>query len=231
MTTEQDRTVLISGVSRGLGRALALEFAARGWRVVGFGRNEADVAALRAELGALHLIGVADVRDSGSLAAFLGPLLPRLARLDLVVNNAGVINRNAPLWEVPEAEFTQVMDVNVAGIHRMVRLVVPELLRRGAGVLVNMSSGWGRSTAPEVAPYCASKWAVEALSKALAEELPAGVACVSLNPGVIDTAMLRSCFGEAGAARCPTPAQWAKRAVPFLARLTAADNGRALTVP
>jgi NAD(P)-dependent dehydrogenase (short-subunit alcohol dehydrogenase family) len=79
------------------------------------------------------------------------------------------------------------------------------MIRRGSGVIVNFSSGWGRSVSAEVAPYCASKWAVERLTRALAEELPSGLAAVPLNPGIINTEMLQSCFG-ADAQNYPEPA-------------------------
>jgi NAD(P)-dependent dehydrogenase (short-subunit alcohol dehydrogenase family) len=104
------------------------------------------------------------------------------------------------------------------------------MIQHGKGVVVNFSSGWGRSTSPEVAPYCATKWGIEGLTAALAQELPAGLAAVALNPGIIDTRMLRSCFG-AGAASYPTPEEWAKAAVPYLASLGTRHNGKALTVP
>ena len=81
-----------------------------------------------------------------------------------------------------------------------------------------------------VAPYCATKRAIEGLTQALAQELPSGMAAVPLNPGIINTDMLRSCFGGS-AAGYPTPEEWAKVAVPFLLKLGAADNGRPLTVP
>ena len=97
-------------------------------------------------------------------------------------------------------------------------------------MIVNFSSGWGRSTSPEVAPYCASKWAIEGLSQALAQELPPGLAAVALNPGIINTDMLQRCFGP-GASAYPTADEWAKKAVPFLANLGASDNGRSLTAP
>jgi NAD(P)-dependent dehydrogenase (short-subunit alcohol dehydrogenase family) len=100
---------------------------------------------------------------------------------------------------------------------------------RKRGVVVNFSSGWGRSVSAEVAPYCATKYAIEGLTKALAEELPAGMAAVPLNPGIIDTDMLRSCFG-ADASRYPSPAEWAESAVPFLLGLGPKDNGRSLSV-
>jgi NAD(P)-dependent dehydrogenase (short-subunit alcohol dehydrogenase family) len=97
-------------------------------------------------------------------------------------------------------------------------------------VVVNFSSGWGRSADAEVAPYCATKWAIEGLTQALAQELPSGMAAVALNPGIIDTDMLRSCFG--GSARSyPTADEWAQRAVPFLLSLGSAQNGQPLTAP
>jgi NAD(P)-dependent dehydrogenase (short-subunit alcohol dehydrogenase family) len=96
-------------------------------------------------------------------------------------------------------------------------------------VIVNLSSGWGRSTSPEVAPYCATKYAVEGLTLALAQELPGGMAAVPLNPGVIDTDMLRQAWSD-GAASYPKPDQWAKKAAPFLLALGPKDNGRSLTV-
>jgi NAD(P)-dependent dehydrogenase (short-subunit alcohol dehydrogenase family) len=95
---------------------------------------------------------------------------------------------------------------------------------------VNLSSGWGRSTSPEVAPYCASKWAVEGLSQAVAQETAGRVAVIALNPGVIDTEMLRSTFGE-DASHYPDASTWAALAVPFIASLGLDDNGRALTAP
>ncbi len=112
----------------------------------------------------------------------------------------------------------------------IIRAFLPAMMERGEGVVVNFSSGWGRSTAPEVAPYCATKWGIEGLTSALAQELPPGLAAVALNPGVIDTRMLRSCFGE-NAASYPDPAHWAEMAVPFLASLSARHNGMPLTVP
>ncbi len=112
-----------------------------------------------------------------------------------MLNNAGVINRNARLWEVPEREFSQVIDVNIKGIANVIRHFVPAMVKRKRGVIVNFSSGWGRSTDAEVAPYCATKWAIEGLTQAFAQELPSGMAAVALNPGIINTDMLQSCFG------------------------------------
>ncbi len=104
------------------------------------------------------------------------------------------------------------------------------MIDRGSGVIVNFSSGWGRSTSPGVAPYCAAKWAIEGLSQALAADLPRGLAAVALNPGVINTDMLRLSFG-ASADSYPEPTVWVERAVPFLLKLGPQHNGQALSVP
>jgi len=149
---------------------------------------------------------------------------------DLLLNNAALINRNAPLWKVPAGEFSDVIDVNIKGVTNVIRHFVPAMIACRCGVIVNFSSGWGRSTDAEVAPYCATKWAIEGLTQSLAQELPPGLVAVPLNPGIIDTDMLRSCFGGS-AASYPRPAEWAKNAAPFLLKISAADNGKPLTVP
>ena len=148
---------------------------------------------------------------------------------DLVLNNAAVINRNAPLWKVSAEEFGLVIDVNIKGVANVIRHFVPMMIERGSGVVVNFSSGWGRSTDAEVAPYCAAKWAIEGLTRALAQELPANVAAIALNPGIINTDMLQSCFGGSASAY-PSAEQWARKAAPFLLALGPRHNGQSLTV-
>ncbi len=205
---------------------MAEEFAQHGHMVMGCSR----VADRARCLGAPHRLDTVDVAEDAQVQAWSHTLVAEYGPPDLLINNAGVINRNAPLWEVPVAEFDQVIDVNIKGTANVIRHFLPAMLARGAGVIVNFSSGWGRSTSPEVAPYCASKWAIEGLTQALAQELPKGLAVIALNPGIIDTEMLRSCFGEEAAGYW-TANQWSKKAVPYLLNLGVKDNGRALSVP
>lgn len=224
------RLIAITGATRGLGRALAEGFAALGHTVIGCGRSAEAVESLRAALGAPHDFTAVDVAREDEVRAWAEGFLARLGAPDLLVNNAGVMNRNARLWDVPAEEFDRIIDVNIKGVANVIRHVVPAMIARRSGVIVNLSSGWGRSTAPEFAPYCASKWAVEGLTRALAQELPAGLAAVPLNPGIIDTDMLRSSFGSQ-ASNFIGPGPWAKAAVPFLLDLGPKDNGKPLTVP
>jgi NAD(P)-dependent dehydrogenase (short-subunit alcohol dehydrogenase family) len=222
--------ILLTGASRGLGRAMVEGFTKLGHVVVGCATDERAVAELGKTFAAPHRFYRVDVRDDRQVAEWARAVDAAGSPFDLVLNNAAIINRNAPLWEVPADEFQRLLDVNVVGTANVVRHFVPAMVRRGKGVIVNFSSGWGRSTSAEVAPYCATKFAIEGLTQALAQELPAGMAAVPLNPGIINTEMLQSCFGG-DAAAYPTPEQWAKRAIPFLLQLGAKDNGEPLSVP
>ncbi|TLD72735.1 SDR family oxidoreductase [Phragmitibacter flavus] len=224
------KTVLITGVSRGLGRAMVDEFIDQGWTVAGCCRSAAAVKELTQQYPAPHLFVQVDVADDSAVGSFCANVVERLGAPDLVLNNAAVINGNAPLWEVPVREFGDVIDINIKGTYSVIRHVTPAMLNRGTGVIVNFSSGWGRSTSPEVAPYCASKYAIEGLSKAMSQETGGRVAVVALNPGIIDTEMLRRCFGD-GAGSYDDAKAWAKRAVPYLMKLGVRDNGKSLTAP
>jgi NAD(P)-dependent dehydrogenase (short-subunit alcohol dehydrogenase family) len=224
------KTILITGVSRGCGRALTEEFIRLGHVVIGCGRSEKEIATLRKQFPAPNCFSVVDVADDAQVAAWAKEVLADNTVPDLLLNNAALINRNAPLWQVSAREFSDVIDVNIKGVANVIRHFVPAMISEGRGIIVNFSSGWGRSTDAEVAPYCATKWAIEGLTQSLAQELPAGLAAVAANPGIINTDMLQSCFGG-GAAGYPSPGQWAKTAAPFFLKLLAGDNGKSLTVP
>lgn len=228
-SSKSPRLIVITGISRGLGRTMALKCAALGHVVVGCARSEAAVASLQTELGEPHRFSVVDVTSDRQVAGWARKTLKVFGPPDLLINNAALINPLAPLWQVAAKDFSTVIDVNVKGVANVIRHFVPAMVQRASGVIVNFSSGWGRATDVEVAPYCASKWAIEGLTRALAQELPQGMAAIPLNPGIIDTEMLRSCFGAA-AGQYPAAAQWAERAVPFLLGLGPADNGKPLTV-
>jgi NAD(P)-dependent dehydrogenase (short-subunit alcohol dehydrogenase family) len=224
------KTILITGVSRGCGHALAGEFIGLGHVVLGCGRSTSVIGTLQSRFPAPHDFAVVDVADDAQVAGWAKRILAAHEAPDLLLNNAALINRNAPLWQVPAREFSDVIDVNLKGTANVIRHFVPAMIRRRRGVIVNFSSGWGRSTDAGVAPYCATKWAIEGLTQSLAQELPPGLVAVPLNPGIINTDMLRSCFGGS-ATGYPSPAEWAKVAAPYLLKIDAGDNGRPLTVP
>jgi NAD(P)-dependent dehydrogenase (short-subunit alcohol dehydrogenase family) len=206
------------------------KFVALGHTVCGCGRSRDEIEALRRTYGSPHDFATIDVANEDQVEQWAARILSSRGAPDLLINNAAVINQNAPLWQVPSEEFDRLIDVNIKGVANVIRHLLPAMLAGKSGVIVNFSSGWGRSTAAEVAPYCASKFAIEGLTQSLAQELPRGMAAVPLNPGVIDTDMLRSTFGGS-AGRYPSPQEWAEKAVPFILAFNSRDNGKPLSVP
>lgn len=217
------KQIVLTGISRGLGRAMTEGFIAAGHAVMGCARSAEAIEQLRKRFGPPNHFHVVDVSQDDQVGTWAKEVLAAGGPPDLLVNNAATINRNAALWEVPAEEFSRVIDVNLKGVANVIRHFVPAMVQRRQGVIVNFSSYWGRSVAAEVAPYCATKWAIEGLTAALAEDLPKGMAAVPLNPGIIDTDMLRVCFGENASAYL-SPNEWAKKAVPYILSL---EIGRA----
>lgn len=224
------KLIVITGVSRGLGLAMTEKFIQLGHTVIGCARNSAAVEKLRSSFGSPHNFTVVDVADEQSVQAWADRILANYAPPDLLINNAAVINHLAPLWKINNEDFSRLIDVNIKGVANVIRYFVPAMIENGSGIIVNFSSGWGRSTSPHVAPYCTSKWAIEGLTQALAQELPNGLAAIPLNPGIIHTEMLEICYGEEAAAYTPIKG-WVQKAVPFLLQLSPRDNGMPLTVP
>ena len=222
--------IVITGVTRGLGRALAERYIRDGHTVIGCGRSGEAIFDLRMTHGAPHDFSVCDVGLDNKVAIWAAKVLESSSPPDLLINNAAVMNRLAPLWEQDDREFTKLVDANIRGVANVIRHFVPAMVAAKKGVIVNLSSGWGRHVDRDVAPYCMSKWAIEGLTKALAEELPKGMAAIPLNPGVIDTDMLRSCWAD-GAEGHPKAEAWAEKAAPFILQLGPKDNGKSLSVP
>jgi NAD(P)-dependent dehydrogenase (short-subunit alcohol dehydrogenase family) len=230
MPPSKSRLIVITGISRGLGKALAEAYLREGHTVAGCARSAAAITGFASRWPAPHHFAALDVADAAAVDAFARDVLERLGTPDLILNNAAIINPNAPVWEVSPADFGRVIDVNIKGVAHVLRSFLPAMNQRRSGIILNFSSGWGRSTSAEVAPYCATKWAIEGLSQAVAQEVVPGVCVAAVNPGIIDTDMLRSCFGS-NASSYPSPDTWARRAAPYFLKVAAADNGQALTAP
>jgi NAD(P)-dependent dehydrogenase (short-subunit alcohol dehydrogenase family) len=221
---------VITGVTRGLGRAMTDQLVVLGHIVVGCGRSPHEIGALQQIYSSPHRFSVVDVKQAEAVERWAQELLATQQVPDFLLNNAAAMNNLASAWDVPVEEFDHVVDVNIKGVMNVIRAFAPAMIARKKGVIVNFSSGWGRSVDAQVAPYCTTKWAIEGLTKALAEELPSGMAAVPLNPGIIDTSMLRQCWGDS-AASYPAAQDWAKKAVPFILKIKPRDTGQSLTVP
>jgi NAD(P)-dependent dehydrogenase (short-subunit alcohol dehydrogenase family) len=211
----EPRHVVITGISQGLGLAMARAFVARGIRVSGCVRDPGRAEQLAAEFGAPHLIRVADVTDLDAFTRFADEACAEGAP-NLVIASAGIINARAPAWEIDAAEWRRVMDINVVGVALTARAFIPAMIAAGSGLFVAMSSSWGRAGEAGLAPYCASKFAVEGFIDSIMQELPAGLRAIALDPGGgINTDMLAACLpGEHQ--DYVTPERWAPGAVAYI---------------
>ncbi|MFQ5693584.1 MAG: SDR family NAD(P)-dependent oxidoreductase [Nitrospinota bacterium] len=191
----QDRVAIVTGGGRGLGEQIARAFAAEGARVVLMARtrNEIDrVAGDLASAGQTALALPGDVSQAEAARHVVDRTLERFGRIDILVNNAGTLYRGR-LAEMPTEAISQLVDINVKGLLYMSRAALPVFLERGEGSIINLSSGLGRVGVADFVVYCASKFAVEGITQALAAELKGtGIRVNGLHPGgIADTALSR----------------------------------------
>ena len=224
-------TILITGVTSGIGRALAKEFSHLGHSVIGCGKNKDKVLALQHELQNAF-ISTVDVRDADAVAKWADETYAKYPQIDVIINNAGTKSALLPLWQVTANDFANTINTNLVGVANVIRSFVPNMVKLGAGTIINMSSEWGRVADACVASYCATKYAIEGLTGAFSKELPEGMITIALSPLIVYTELLERCKGlllpgeyELGI----TPDKWATFVIPKIFALTKADNGKSLT--
>jgi NAD(P)-dependent dehydrogenase (short-subunit alcohol dehydrogenase family) len=203
--------VLITGASRGLGAALALAFAARGARVSLCARREAALRAtadaVRAR-GAECLVRAVDVADETAVAAWVEETARAFGPPGALINNASVLGPRVPLAEYPSRLWREVLDVNLTGAFHCARAVLPHMLRRGAGSIVNVSSGAAVPPREDWGAYAVSKQALEGFSLNLAAELRgSGVRVNIVDPGSMRTSMRAAAYPEEDPATVKDPAR------------------------
>lgn len=193
------RTVVITGGSRGIGAACVRAFTQAGWRAAFLYRAaQPDAEALAAETGALAL--QADVRDSAQVNTAFAAALAQLGHIDALVNNAGV-SLNCLLQDTTDAQWREVLDVNLTGAFYATRAALPGMIARQTGRIVNISSIWGQVGGSMEAAYSAAKAGLLGLTKALAQEVgPSGITVNAIAPGATRTAMLEAYGSETLAA-------------------------------
>jgi NAD(P)-dependent dehydrogenase (short-subunit alcohol dehydrogenase family) len=215
-------TVLITGTSKGIGLATALRLARAGHTVYATMRS-ADRAAELAEEAARELLPIhyslMDVDSDESVASSIAAIQQGAEPIDVLVNNAGV-ERNGSIEELPMDDFRAVMETNYFGAIRCAKAVIPHMRQRRSGLIVNVTSVAGRVSTSPLGPYAASKFALEALSEALAQEMKTfGVRVAIVEPGVIDTPMAQGITERYGPDRASLYPQRARMAAYFAAAL------------
>ncbi len=196
MPSELAGTVaLVTGGGRGIGRGIALELADAGARVAVAARTREQVEATAGEIGGLAV--AADVAEQASVERMVAETERELGPVDLLVANAGIALSERTAWELEPSEWWHVLEVNVLGVYLSCRTVIPGMLERGRGRILNVASGAAYLPGSTSTAYAASKAAVHRFSEILANQLrPHGVPVFSISPGLVRTEMTEDTFPD-----------------------------------
>jgi 2-dehydro-3-deoxy-L-rhamnonate dehydrogenase (NAD+) len=189
----QNRTAVVTGGARGIGRAIVERLLASGASVAIWDLDEEVAAEAAGELEGAGLVAVGvDVTELGSVTKAVAATVAALGGIDILVNNAGIAGTNATVWQTDPGEWKRVVDINLNGPFHCCHEVVPEMLKKGYGRIVNIASIAGKEGNPNAAHYSASKAGVVALTKSLGKELAQkGVIVNCVTPAVIETDILK----------------------------------------
>jgi NAD(P)-dependent dehydrogenase (short-subunit alcohol dehydrogenase family) len=230
----RNKNVLITGASRGLGRALAETLASLGACVVGVARGESDltstISAIRTRGGVAHAI-VADIADKDAIARIAGQAAALVGPIDVLVHNASTLGPT-PLRLLLDTEcedLAAVLETNLVGPFRLTKLITGPMVLRGSGVVVHISSDAATSAYPRWGAYSAAKAAQDHLSRVLAAELEGtGVRILAVDPGEMDTVMHAAAIPDADPATLARPADVAAAIVAMIRDSDHAPTGARL---
>ncbi|MDH5332683.1 MAG: SDR family oxidoreductase [Thermoleophilia bacterium] len=200
MADSVDGVALVTGGGRGIGASIARELADAGMRVAVAGRTPETIEAVAAEVGGLALVG--DVSRADDAARWVARTAEELGPIDLLVNNAGIYDGRAPLWEADLDEWWHVFEVNVLGVARCCRAVLPAMIDRGSGRIVNLGSGGSylpvsNATIGGSTSYGPSKAALGRFTELLAAQTwTLGIRVFLVAPGLVQTAMTTGMVGD-----------------------------------
>lgn len=196
------RVCIITGGAEGIGAAIAEAFAAAGADLALFDLQEKPLQALSARLEATHAIQalpiVADISATDAVNAAVSRTQNHFSKIDILVNNAAIaVSGHA--WEMPDADWERVINTNLSGPFRLIRAVLPGMIERGSGVILNISSTQAHRSWPGWTAYAAAKGGILSMTRQLAGELGAnGIRVNSLSPGAIDTPMNQRRIAQEG---------------------------------
>lgn len=205
------KVALITGGSRGIGRAIAAAYAREGARVFVCGRNQLDIDGAVREIraGGGEIDGCAgDVGCAEDVKRIVNAAVDRFGTIDILVNNASILGPRVEVADYPSAAWEEVMRINLTGIFLITREVLPIMLAKRAGSIINVSSGVGRRGKARWGAYAVSKAGVECLTQILADELKdTGVRVNTVNPAATRTQMRAAAYPEEDPQTLPMPEQ------------------------
>ncbi len=219
----QAKVVVITGASRGIGAAAAKEFAAAGAQVALLARSADAVAALAAPFGPQAMALACDVADAASVNAAIAAVIARFGQIDVLVNNAGVIDPIAHLATADPDDWGRAIDINLKGVFHGMQAVLPAMRAQGSGTIITVSSGAAVNPLEGWSAYCASKAGALMLTRvAHVEEAPHGIRVLGLSPGTVATDMqikIKASGVNAVSRLDPSahiPPEWAARALVWM---------------
>ena len=196
----EHKVALITGAGRGIGRAIALAFAREGALVVVTGRNMDQLARVVDEIhagGGEAEAFTLDVTRQDDAHGVAKEVVGKWGWIDLLVNNAGVITYHTPVWETTMEQWDEVMNTNLRGMHLVCRAVIPQMMLREQGIIINIGSSSGRQPQGDYGAYVTSKWGVVGYTASLAHSLlPYGITVNGINPDWVDTDMARAYYPD-----------------------------------
>lgn len=204
--------VIITGGTKGLGRASVKKWLGEGWHVATCARDEADLARLEEELNTPNLLTQAlDVADANSVHGFVERVLGKWQMIDALINNASILGPRDTIEEYPEAVWRDVMDINVNGSFYFAKAVLPPMLEARSGVIINVTSGVGIVGPKRWGAYCASKFAIEGFTQVLRNEvIDSHIRVHSFDPGAMQTGMRRAAYPDEDPTRNLPPEEVAR---------------------
>jgi NAD(P)-dependent dehydrogenase (short-subunit alcohol dehydrogenase family) len=226
------KVALITGGSRGIGKAVAAAYAAEGARLFICARNAGDLQNAVDDIrrGGGEIFGLAgDVAEPDHVLSIVDAALQRFGVIDVLVNNASLLGPRVRIVDYPYSAWREVMRVNVGGPFLMTQAVIRTMLLRGAGSIINVSSGVGRVGKALWGAYAPSKFAVEGFTQMLAEELKGtGIRVNALNPGATRTAMRAAAYPEEDPLTLPRPEELTPAFVYLASDQSLAVTGKSL---
>lgn len=226
------KAALVTGASKGIGFGISAAYLKEGARVFLCARGEEDLGRAAAELGKIGPdvgYAVADVGDVEQAKRLVDAALTRFSDLDILVNNASILGKRAPIVETEASTWNEVLRINTSSLFYVTRPLLPTLLERGRGSIINVSSSVGRKGKPNWGPYAVSKFGLEGFTQVLAEELrPHGIRVNSVNPGATRTEMRADAYPDEDPLTLPTPADIAEVFVYLASEESASVTGQAL---